>query len=400
MLKEKIDLYKACINETTGLNKKFSFNCISENKLIDQLIYSSYNIKDLDNENRKYLIKKRELRLKEIKNVIRVLNKQERKFIIIKGISIQKYYPNNIKRQFHDLDIVVKEFDEFCDILKILLELGYKYKFTPAICQRENEIFGVVEVYKELNDNIKNFIELNCGGFPVSYYSWLNFKHLWEQKQHYSFEGLNFYMPSDTMNLLILVAEAGGNHKLRVRDFIDYRYLLNTNIDWNLFRYHIKRLHLKKDYKDLKTLYLKLESFNNKSKIRNLSSWERKRNIYRFFYHDMIHVIKHPRRLKLIFFILLESIADSLLENDKIIDFFLKSQRVFKPRIKFESGGIINTVYLNSLLKVEFEVWEENNYLLIGTPLGVFLGTIFGIYEDELDEINKIFSEKYKERNE
>src|SRR5699024_6857629 len=141
-------------------------------------------------------------------------------------IGMEAYYPNHLKRQFNDYDILLDNYDEFCTLFKKLNLIGFDYEYVPVFTRQNERVLGLVKVFKELIHGNSSRIEFNVGGFPTSVVTWLVDHELLNEYKEVKWKGVDIRIPNPNMSMVILIAEVGSNNYKRIRDAVDFQYLL------------------------------------------------------------------------------------------------------------------------------------------------------------------------------
>lgn len=382
-------LYKIA---TSSIESNFDFTIIEQN--YDDFLYNIYihRLKDpvlkwnnkliINNEDWIYRSSLRQRQFNELKKIIQTFNEHNVEYLWIKGLAMRKYYPEDIPRQSVDYDMLIKDLDVFWKSAQLLFNLGYRFDSFP-IFTWDKHIYGLVKFRKEIDSETNILIEMNIGGFLISERTWLIDRDLWNRSSCISYNGVDLRVPNDEMNMLILIAEAGGNFNNRIRDAVDFKFLCEKrNINWTSILEKVQKTFLNKDFVCLKNSwnYLEKTTFENTKKgLLSLLKWRLRRDLF----HLLPNIFKKDKFILRLFFHYIKLIGEYFLKKDKFLTLIKKIDLVMSPRQNFNLGGPTNFIPLETSITGTWK-WEYVEGLnLIRTPIGVFLASNFCIHEDE-----------------
>lgn len=197
-------------------------DCIDRRYLIANKIDRTWDSLYLENMSKNL----NDLIFDELKALIFDLQDVDVDYVLLKGISIETLYYKKYKRNYNDIDFLVRTHKDY-EILKgILIAKGYHYKYIPMFLNQDNSIRGVVVFTKYIGEYFVE-VEINIGGIPVEmdyfYYS----SYMFEKTEAILVDGLLVRVLSDELNLIVLIIEIYTNRKVKIRDLIDFYFIFN-----------------------------------------------------------------------------------------------------------------------------------------------------------------------------
>lgn len=336
----------------------------------------------------KDMIYQRKEQSEALKQVIRILEDLQIKYVFLKGIGMEAYYPNHLKRQFNDYDILLDNYDEFCTLFKKLNLIGFDYEYVPVFTRQNERVLGLVKVFKELNHGNSLRIEFNVGGFPTSEVTWLVDPELLNEYKEVKWKGVDIRIPNPNMSMVILIAEVGSNNYKRIRDAVDFQYLL-PKVDMEKVFKKIKRWRLVKEYKHLQRMIKDLQTGkfkNTKFGARNTIKYRFKKDkqiIYLLFQQGFFRgIIAHYMNL----------IGNYLIHEKSLKSVVPLLRSINSPYNRFNSGIPTSFIPLDleDMTSNKLQFIKIKKYSLVISRLGVFLMSDYCLEKDEeLIEIEK-----------
>lgn len=385
-------LYKIAIDKTNPSDIKYLSKIPSKeleelvklNKLRDPIMkqYKKLVIDDNYWDKKK---KQNHQQEKELAKILNIFNQQKIEYLGIKGISMRKYYPDNIPRQSSDFDILIKDINYFWECAKILKNEGYTYGSIPVFTY-EGGILGVAEFHKDLGSETQIRIELNIGGFGMTKLTWVLEEEIWENKEKLNFEQVEIPVPNKEFDLILLVAELTGNHHYRIRDFIDYKYLMesDTHLDQSHVFRKLKKLLLHKYFNRIEKQWKKLllsKFKNSKNIFTKMITFE--------FHREIYHIIPYAFKYKgfsafnTLYFHYLRQLGEFFVSRDLLLPLIKKIEILLPLKRRFYSGVDIQLIPLTEKFTGPWKLEQYDKFHLVRSPIGVFLASNFCLHEDE-----------------
>jgi len=353
---------------------------IIENRLIDPFLKININqtIKGKKWENIESEHKKK---FNELSVFINALKIHEINYINLKGLAMLNYYPSFIPRQSNDFDFLIENISDFWKCHEILITLGYSFKYNPMLTKKNNEVLGITKYYKKIDEQTSIKIEININSFIISELCWFNDEDLWSNIVEFKFQSLNLRIPSDEMNIIILVIEASDRPQFFVRDIVDFFYLYNNkNINEQYIINKLNDKYLISVFNNLKSSYLSILSGEN-TLIGNKT--RKKRELI----HVFPSIVRENNKVTVAYMRYLKLAAEKYLYQKgrykplKYLDLFMS------PKSRFKNGVVTHFIQLFDN-KMKFKWIRYKKYHILTTPIGIFLATNFAILdEDEEEEI-------------
>lgn len=301
-------------------------------------------------------------------------------YLMLKGIVASKYYPKHLIRQMSDIDILIKDINHFWKAAAYLLEAGFEYEYIPMICSVKGTYYCVAAFEKILTDGKQLSIEFNVGGFLFSEYFWLNEEELWTSKSTFLIDDRIIYVPNDSYNYFILICEAGGNERFRIRDAVDYHFFSKAEIDQNKINGLLQKYEIKHDEKDLRTL-------NNllRHKQPVLKQFKQNRLRTRRFRQLLPALIKRKisiRKSVLQYFWLK---SNGALQGEKFVNLCSKIGGMLEKIGAFDRGMMNHLIPLNET-KGEMTIYKKGKNRYMVTPAGTFVINHFCFLEKHMEK--------------
>lgn len=369
---------------------QFEYNVLVEtlknHRLVDSFLYvfPDFIMPNNSEENSK---SSSPSKLYELSKVVEILNDSQTDYLVLKGLALKKYYPKNLPRQSVDFDFIIKDLSQFLKIYFNLKNQGYELDDFPIFTCEKNEVLGVVSLKKEIPNEYPIYIEFNIGGFLISEGTWLNDEELWNKKEKIIWQSIELNVPNDNWNLINLIAEFGGNKSVRIRDAVDYYFLIknNSNIDLVYINKYIKKWNLRYQYKKLTKFHDLLED----GKYRE----NRQDSLLHSFNMNLRHIlpltIKKMKRksIKKLIYHYLKITGNYLVKKDRHLGLIRNIEKSILPVKKvYEAGVHVNFIELD----IERNNWKLVPYKggsVMQTPIGNFLLSNFCLHHEEDFEI-------------
>ncbi|MBJ8056084.1 nucleotidyltransferase family protein [Bacillus cereus] len=318
-------------------------------------------------------------KINELKLFIKRLKDEKINYINLKGLAMLKYYPSSIPRQSNDFDFLIKNIEDFWICHKILISLGYSFPYNPMLTKKDGEIVGITKYFKQIDEQTSILIEININSFIISEVSWFGDADLWDKRKKFIYEDLELYIPSDEMNIIILVIESSGRPDFFIRDIVDFYFIYkNTNVNE---RYIIDKLndkYLVEVFNNLKSNYISAlqgEFKCIKSKVRE------RREIT----HVLPNIIKGKNKLTKGYGRYLKLIGEKLINQEGNWGILKQFDKLMSPKRRFDNGVITHFIQFSSV-PLDYSWRKYKNFNLLTTPIGIFLATNFAILDEDEEE--------------
>uniref|UniRef100_UPI00402AF281 nucleotidyltransferase family protein n=1 Tax=Bacillus sp. DX2.2 TaxID=3073452 RepID=UPI00402AF281 len=318
-------------------------------------------------------------KINELKLFIKRLKDEKINYINLKGLAMLKYYPSSIPRQSNDFDFLIKNIEDFWICHKILISLGYSFRYNPMLTKKDGEILGITKYFKQIDEQTSILIEININSFIIAEVSWFGDADLWDKRKKFIYEDLELYIPSDEMNIIILVIESSGRPDFFIRDIVDFYFIYkNTNVNE---RYIIDKLndkYLVEVFNNLKSNYISAlqgEFKFIKSKVRE------RREIT----HVLPNIIKGKNKLTKGYVRYLKLIGEKLINQEGNWRILKQFDKLMSPKRRFDNGVITHFIQFSSV-PLDYSWRKYKNFNLLTTPIGIFLATNFAILDEDEEE--------------
>lgn len=371
--------YKS-LNDNTTLHKE-----IVSNRIIDSFLKWDKSL-IINGESWNDRKEKLEKQLHELKEILSMLKIRRIPFITLKGLAMLKYYPENVPRQSNDFDFLIKDIESFWDFHEILIKNGYKFVYFPMFTKVKNEIYGITKYYKEIDSKTKIFIEVNVGKFIISDVAWFGNDELWKTSQIYNYKGIDLNIPSDEMNIIILIIETSDRKEFFIRDLIDFFFIEQKGkIDWDYIKETLADTYLLQVLRKI-NLYKEL-IINNKLKSKKNNF----RTVKREILHTLPIIAKGENTIQRTVYRYLKLFGEYFVYKGKFLSFLSNLDLIMPPKNKFYKGFVTHFIPINDKLKGKWTWYRFKKYDILVTPIGSFLSTNFAILEKEEEEEINIF---------
>lgn len=317
-------------------------------------------------------------------------------YLLIKGPVLSKYYPESISRSYGDFDIVVKSIEEFWRASEILFNMKFQYSDIPFFTKYDNEICGVAKFSKIISGDIELKIEINIAGFIISEVCWMSKSFLWSDRQFMNFHGTSVPIPSDKNNFIILVAEAGGNPFVRLRDVLDYKFLKKAVHDFQNVHKDLQRFYLQKDFQMLRNIYTRLEKGR---KGMGGGMQKLRTRMRRDIYHVLPNLFRSPGWVKKVLLHYAILFGVSLVKKEKGLHLVKRLDTWLDTKHSFNSGLNIYLIPISETLKGKWEWKRLQGFDFIQTPIGLYLASNYCLYyEDELEQAQLLSEQAFNQK--
>lgn len=323
--------------------------------------------------------------------IIDILNKEEVKYLCLKGLAMRKYYPKNLDRQSNDFDILLKDLDEYWKVHEILLKKGYSLENYPYFTKYIH-FCGVATYRKIIDSDIIIDIEVNIGGFPISECTWLIEPLLWSTKQTIMLDKVHVQIPSNEFNIIILTVEVGSNGKKRIRDAVDLYYLMKSEYDKRFINDYIKKIKLKKPQSVVTKMLSQLE----KKKFKNFNSIFLNEIYYRWR-TDIFHIIPTFISNKVIIRLVnhyLRLILIYLVQRDILINQIIYFNKICSPTKYIKLGLPVYFIKIDKERNDTLRWVTKDNISIVRTPIGTFMASSLCLHNEEDFEIANNLTKK------
>jgi len=351
---------------------------IIENRLINPALKNCRNL-TIRGKNWVLIDEQFQKKINELKLFIKRLKDEKINYINLKGLAMLKYYPSSIPRQSNDFDFLIKNIEDFWICHKILISLGYSFRYNPMLTKKDGEILGITKYFKQIDEQTSILIEININSFIITEVSWFGDADLWDKRKKFIYEDLELYIPSDEMNIIILVIESSGRPDYFIRDIVDFYFIYkNTNVNE---RYIIDKLndkYLVEVFNNLKSNYISAlqgEFKCIKSKVRE------RREIT----HVLPNIIKGKNKLTKGYGRYLKLIGEKLINQEGNWGILKQFDKLMSPKRRFDNGVITHFIQFSSV-PLDYSWRKYKNFNLLTTPIGIFLATNFAILDEDEEE--------------
>lgn len=358
-------------------------------RLKDPLMKWNHDL-SIDGENWTTRVANEKSKLDEVGALFDALNKERVNYVLLKGLALRWYYPEDIPRQSNDFDFLLKSIDDLWKSFYIISNLGYEFESYPSFVQNGNTL-ALCKFIKHITDELHIRLEFNVGGFILSERTWLDDKDLWNITRNIQYNGQVIPVLSDEMNLVVLIAEIGGNRYLTIRNAVDYRFILdNCSIDWHFVELKLKKWALQHEFRSLVKISHLLSRDVYTTKTGNF-----RRSFTRRICRDAFHILPLLRKetgfpVKILhyytrlFFEFLSN-KDFLLRVVKAFDY------IWSARRNFDHGGVTHFIPMSMSTTGPWSWKEIHGLHLVRTPIGTFLASNFCIHrEDEIEQATEL----------
>lgn len=173
--------------------------------------------------------------------------------MLIKGMAIKNFYPENYVRNQGDIDILVRDFDSLWKIINNLSKKYYFEKFKLHFLY-DNQTTGTIDLIPYNKQN--PYIDIHL----TPYYMWGAISYpskIWKNSKKYD----TFYVPDVEDLVLMLCAHISNQWLYRMRDINDLFCIITKNrLDWNKIIFKSKELGI---FSILKILLINLYEVYN-----------------------------------------------------------------------------------------------------------------------------------------
>ncbi|WP_170875180.1 nucleotidyltransferase family protein [Virgibacillus pantothenticus] len=369
---------------------------LKDNRLIDSFMYYYPNFK-FHQQGEDYSVSSSNTKLSELNMVVNILSDHKVNYVVLKGLAMRKYYPEHLPRQSIDFDFLIKDINEFLKVYKELEELGYTLDYYPIFTSEIDETKGVVALKKELPGEHPIYIEFNIGGFLISEGTWLDDEDIWNSAKKTSYKNMEIVFPNDEWNIILLISEFGGNKNPRIRDAVDYYFILKSmpNINSKYLYKKIKDWCLGYQYSKFLKYY---SNINNNTYIEKNTRYNK---ILRMINMEIWHIIPLTLKklklqsLKKIIYHYLRHAGNYLNLKEIKLDLLKRYENIILPVDRvYYSGVHVNLVQLSDTTTNEWIILSDDKCVVITCPMGSFLMSNYCIHEEEELERATNLSEK------
>lgn len=380
--------------QLSNIKNENTIQQIQHNRIIDPIL-KNYPSITINNNNWASLSMTKDKRLTELKIIIKEFNENNIPFMIIKGLAMTKYYPSQIERQYNDFDFLLKNINDYWTCHNILKKLGYQQTINPMFTKSNGNVRGIIKYIKQLDSTTDIKLEFSLGGFIIAEVTWFDKHDIWDTMEKHSFSGLEFYIPNDTINMLILILETSDRVKFFIRDIVDF-YYLNTHgdIDWQYIKKITNDPYLASVIKKLNKTREAIAKGSFRYIHKKVKGFQREYN------HILPSIIREKNSFRKIYLRYLKRIGDRFSSRDQFLGFIRKFDRIMSPKTRFDSGIITHFILMDSEVKGNLEWIKFKGYYLAKTPIGTFWATNFAILEEEEEDDIKNFIKKELTTNE
>ncbi|MCR6109541.1 nucleotidyltransferase family protein [Bacillus sp. A301a_S52] len=356
---------------------------------LDAIYLKKYQGAEIDGESWSSFLTSETKRKNELLKVLEVLNYKKIDYLLLKGLSFQKYYPSTLYRYSLDFDFSVSNFEDFLKCADTLFSRGFEYESYPQFSYNQ-EMRGVIKLIKCLDGGDTLSIEFNIGGFPASDFTWIDYSIISKDSRTMYENEVAINIPSHIANFIIFLAEVNERDVLRVRDALDFKYMIEY-IKIEKVSTTLKSLYL---YKNVRRVYKYLENLDG-GKQEN--QWFRNiRRKYHTLFLDKNHIIpmiyrNHYTPLRDLSMNYYKRVGEVLIDNDFFINNIKKFELLLDVRKRFYAGILTHFIPINHDKYDSFQWLTEENMDLVETPLGLFLASNFCVHtEVELEKVEEL----------
>jgi hypothetical protein len=159
------------------------------------------------------------------------IDPQWERFMLVKGISLQRFYGDSYLRRYRDIDIIARQPQDLYELEGLLAESGFTIQAGGVSYPRwigSGEPFIYVDMAR--GDPVSPEVELYAGGWPISFRTGISWQELAYHSEILPILASSCRVPTPDWSLLMLVAEQYERFQIRARDLFDMLYLI-PNVD-------------------------------------------------------------------------------------------------------------------------------------------------------------------------
>ncbi|MDA2051669.1 nucleotidyltransferase family protein [Bacillus cereus] len=324
------------------------------------------------------------------------------KFLALKGIGMELYYPKGVHRQFSDLDMCVENPDSFWEIGDLFLKQGFDIYSTMNLCsnlQDLSKIFGSARYEEE--ESVLQGVEIQVGRFPVTLNTYISWDILQHNKTKYKVNDDYIYVPSCESSFILMLGEfLTRPGQFYLRDIIDILHL-TKNLDSNQIDFINHKIEELKLYPSLSIVENAYKRYNLEFPDRLKTLMKNKKSKSSILTGHIFPFLKQENKFKVknLLLLLFRKISYTLNDNDKFLLTLKKTDEKFGPMIFYSNGQYVYFMKLHNYTGEHTWITINNVHFLV-TPVGTFIGCMHALYSDEELEMFSESIEKYVKREE
>ncbi len=199
---------------------------------------------------------KRNILIDELVSVNTIAEQNNISYVVLRGFSLQSYYPKNYIRQFNDIDILVKTEEDLALILPKLQELGYfiakplTVRYQPESSNKLWMGIALNKIVPELDHPI--YLDVTLGGPSISFQTHYSLDEIsWERITYISLRDIKIPSFAPIDSILVLLSETFERTNLYIRDLLDLHQIIkhqSSQIDYDWLSNQIKQSNLENEY--------------------------------------------------------------------------------------------------------------------------------------------------------
>jgi hypothetical protein len=151
------------------------------------------------------------------------------KYIVLKGESVQRFYPPEYARYSWDLDLAVTSEDDLWRTLLLLRERGYTWPY-PGVAALDVHTGQLLAQFKSFTtvpgSDLPFSIELTLHGIQTGWQNALRLPPSWYGSVHEAGQPIRYLERAGSV--MVLLAECVEREVIRIRDLIDWNMLTET----------------------------------------------------------------------------------------------------------------------------------------------------------------------------
>jgi hypothetical protein len=330
--------------------------------------------------------------VEEFRKLMAISNSLSIPVVLLKGLSMEKYYDVKVKRQFGDFDLLLKNKEDYYKFYEILMSLGFEYFTYPCYAKIRNEVYGVVKFIKVVNDT-PVYIELNIGGFVIGEMTSFPTDKILQHTIKWNYKGIELLIPNDEMCLIIFVIETGGREYPILRDTVDFYYMYKNSTSVDLQRLHalLGDKHLSRVLNEYLQIIRDIERVSRPHHMKNKYTSSLSIEIL----HTLPHALKNQNRIKRLYYHYFIKLGDRLVGRGKYLKQLQKSSKYLSVSGRYNLGFFTHFVPVNRYVKGPWHLQYREGYYLLTNPTGTFVANNFCLFKvNELESVNQLVESK------
>ncbi|MDP3487967.1 MAG: nucleotidyltransferase family protein [Bacillota bacterium] len=142
-------------------------------------------------------------------------------YMLVKGMSFQRYYTDLLLRPFRDIDIITRTVEDLYQLVHRLSNAGFM--IDAGAIHHPPWLPKSPHLYIEMVGDRPGapYVELYAGGWQISFRTGITFDFLKQHSVSTSIGGITCRVPDNDTTMLILAAEQYERQEIRARDLFD-----------------------------------------------------------------------------------------------------------------------------------------------------------------------------------